>query len=383
MVQIEFMRPRLVGRRFEDGAIPLEVLADLAVLQDMLIEVAKLKFKDDNPERSRAPRGFAGRVELRVEAVEAGSSAVLVIVLALMMPQLSLEPPSEQVYLERARDAVVGAVSAANGGRATDNEIRRHLPAPMLGYFDRLGRSLGDGEALLLDPANAKQPARLDRETRRKLVLASPGTQQLQEEVTVRGRIPEMDQQAASFHVELPDGRKIKGPIEDRHKEVLLEVFNGYRTRSWVALNGIGVLDRSGRLQRLQTVEHVTALDPLDVPARLDELRLLRDGWLDGYGHAPSSDGLDRLEASFAEYYPDDLPLPYLYPTPEGGVQAEWTFAPNDISLCIDLDSQRGDWSLLNTTSGEDDEATVELDSPVGWESLVDLLRKAADVADE
>ena len=57
-------------------------------------------------------------------------------------------------------------------------------------------------------------------------------------------------------------------------------------------------------------------LDPLDVPARLDELRGMQDGWLEGDGKAPPHSGLDWLSGAFAKRgYPDDIPLPYTYPT--------------------------------------------------------------------
>jgi hypothetical protein len=36
-----FLTPRLVGDRFEGHAIPLEVLKDFAVLEEMIVEVAK------------------------------------------------------------------------------------------------------------------------------------------------------------------------------------------------------------------------------------------------------------------------------------------------------------------------------------------------------
>ncbi len=39
MTTIEFMRPRFQGARFEGRCIPLEVLRDLAVLEEMVIEV--------------------------------------------------------------------------------------------------------------------------------------------------------------------------------------------------------------------------------------------------------------------------------------------------------------------------------------------------------
>ena len=74
-----FLEPRLVGALFEGHAIPLEVLKDLAVLQDMIVEVAKWKFLQVNPDRKRSPRGFAdgilakvGRARARLDKMATG-----------------------------------------------------------------------------------------------------------------------------------------------------------------------------------------------------------------------------------------------------------------------------------------------------------------------
>ena len=51
----DFLRPKLVGKRFEDHSIPLELLGDLAVLEAMVIEVAKWRYLQDNPDRKLTP----------------------------------------------------------------------------------------------------------------------------------------------------------------------------------------------------------------------------------------------------------------------------------------------------------------------------------------
>ena len=47
----------------------------------------------------------------------------------------------------------------------------------------------------------------------------------------------------------------------------------------------------------------------LDIPARLDEFRRMKGGWLEGEGVAPSLDGLDWLALTFERHFPDDLPF--------------------------------------------------------------------------
>jgi len=109
-------------------------------------------------------------------------------------------------------------------------------------------------------------------------------------------------------------------------------------------------------------------VDPLDVPSRLDELRLLKDGWLDGrLGKAPDSTGLDLLRAAFEGHYAKDLILPYLYPTAEGGIQAEWTLGKAGITLDIELPSQRAVWHSLDLESHEEHSQDLDLSSVEGW----------------
>ena len=126
------------------------------------------------------------------------------------------------------------------------------------------------------------------------------------------------------------------------------------------------------------------ATDVLNVNERLDSFKQIEDGWADGmqpasqwgngYGKAPSHKGLDWLKQQFAVHYPDDLPRPYLYPTPEGGVQVEWSVGPHEASLEIDLDSRSAEWYCLNLETDESQERNSDLNLPSEWRWLTDEL---------
>ena len=74
----------------------------------------------------------------------------------------------------------------------------------------------------------------------------------------------------------------------------------------------------------------------MDVPAQLSELREMEDGWLDGEGVAPGHElaGL-AVQPDSTVATRNDLPLPHVYPTVEGGVQAEWSISHHEISLSV------------------------------------------------
>lgn len=367
-----FLKPRLTGKRFEGHAIPLEFLKDLAVLEEMIVEVAKWQFLKEHTERKRSPRGFTEGIELKLTAVEEGSA---VAVISLIVAANSLFPLENQAYFEQARDAIVSVIDAARQNKP----ITEHFPEKALGYFDRMGRSLRSGEAIEFDTPSHSTPVRLTKEIRRKLVLASSAVKELTEEISIRGVIPEADQDDMTFEIQLIDGRKVRAPMATQHLDTILEAFNGYKDGSRVHIQGVGKFNRNERLQGLESIEQITLLDPLDIPARLDELRSLQDGWLDGKGVAPSTAGLDWLANAFDSKYPEDLPLPFVYPTADGGVRAEWSMEPYELSLEIDLSKKTGAWHQLKMDTDEEDARSLNLETDEDWTWLADRVRKVQE----
>ncbi|MGF1612573.1 MAG: hypothetical protein ACFCVA_01315 [Gammaproteobacteria bacterium] len=361
---IEFLTPRMVGPRFAEHAIPLELLKDLAVLEEMIIEVAKWCYLQHHPERKRSPKGFTDDVALKLSGVGEGSAVPR---LSLVVQQTQLFPPQAQTYFEQARTHLVGAINAAEH----DEPITQHLPDALLAYFDRFGRGLRDGEAIEFAPQATERKARLTKATRRKLVLASSQVQELTEEVTLRGSIPEADQGKMTFELQVINGPRVVAPIAGQHLPTVIEAFNGYKQGARVLLQGIGRYNRYDRLQSLETVEHLSLLDANDIAARLEELKTLRHGWLDGKkGFAPDKTGLDWLAEAFQRNYPDEHTTPYLYPTAEGGVQAEWSVNGWEISLEIDLDQHQGQWHALDMVSEQEEEKALNLNELNDWRWL-------------
>jgi hypothetical protein len=113
-------------------------------------------------------------------------------------------------------------------------------------------------------------------------------------------------------------------------------------------------------------------LDALAIPARLEDLRSLKAGWLDGQGQAPSQDGLDWLSQAFGQHYPEGLPLPFLYPSLEGGIQAEWSVEPNEASLKVDLVGRSGYWQSLNMETNTEESRELNLADAADWRWLAE-----------
>lgn len=362
------IRPRLTGPRFEEHGIPLEMFKDFAALEEMIVEVAKYAYLKDHPDRRRTPRGFAVGVSLKLRAIEKGSAIPVMTVESSTDKQMTLFDPE---YFKRAVEAIVNTIDAAS----RMENITEYLPERFLIYFDRIGRSLQKDEAIEFPISNSGNAAKLTQQTRKNLILASR-TQEITDEVELRCSVPEIDQNARTFHVQLYDGTKIKAPLQEQYYETVLQAVNTYRDNTRFLIKGVGRYKRDGKLIGIESIEHVTPLDPLDVLARLDELSLLRDGWLDDQGKALDKQGLEWFADIFSRQYPEELPLPYLYPTVEGNIRLEWAFETREISVEVDLHVHSGEWDVLDVSTGEGENRVLNLADDIEWTFISERIKE-------
>ncbi len=363
------MKPRLIGERFDGGEIPLEILSDLSVLSSMIIEVAKWKYRESSSSRKRVPRGFTDGITLKLKGVDEGSALPnIVLAFSGLLSQLPAFP-----YIVDAREAVIAAVSAAEAG----TEITKHLPPKLLVYFDRLGRNLGAGESIEFNPGN-ERPARLTLDTRRLLLRASEQDGYSQE-TSVYGLVHDFNHASKTFQMTLPGGFRLAGiQAEPQHYDTILEAHTGYRAKTRVRIEGIGIFDRDDRPRGFEQIEHVMILDPLDVTVRIDELSLLEYGWLgDDEGLPLDKAGLGWLAGRFIAIDFEKFRLPYLFPTPEGNVLAEWSIAGHSVSLEIDLLEKEGQWHDLNLVTNEETEMSFDLSNHSDW---LDIAKRIGDL---
>ena len=120
-------------------------------------------------------------------------------------------PTAQQGYLEQARDSIVSAIAAVGENKSPT----AYLPRKALAYFDRLGRSLLDDEAIAFPTGDPDAPARLTKETRLRLLKAAEVTERT-EEIHIRGGIFDFNQEDLFFVMMLPDGSKVTGPVGTR-----------------------------------------------------------------------------------------------------------------------------------------------------------------------
>ena len=398
-----FLRPRLIGARFEGHSIPLELLKNLSVLERLIIEVARLEYFRDHPDRQRVPQGFTDGIELKLTEIKDGSAIIVISLIVITNTLFS----DNQRYFECARDTIIQMIEAAEdsniGATGTVEEskaVMDILTPKVLSCFDRIGQGLREDEAIEFITPDNQLSAKFTINTRQRLLFASSmvkersvdfvremQTQQynssIVEELTkdtiVRGTVPEINQDDMTFLIQLFDGQHIKVPIAPQHFDVILEAFNGYKNNFRFLFQGVGIFNRSEQLLGFDSIEHISPLDELDISAQIYDLRQLKDGWLEGQGKAPSKEGLDWLSQAFDRHYSGDLPLPYLYPTEPGGVQAEWSLGRNEITLEIDLTEHFGYFHALHMEDDTEETRRLDLGSGTHWIDLKELITSMSE----
>lgn len=370
-MKTEFLKPRLIGARFEEHSIPLEVLKDWAAFEGLIVEAARWLYLEEFPKRKRTPRGFAQSFSLHLGGIFQGSA---IAVIECSNAPGTLTPDAFSVWFEKARDRILQTIEAASRGQPVDDL----LPKSLLAYFDQFGRSLRDDEKVEFTRHATQAKVIYDNRVRKTLVLKSATVYRTEE--SIRGSMSELNLENRTFTLKLIGGEKVIGYFSEELRDAAHGALGAYG-ESLVLVEGAVVRDQSDSPKRVEQVTRIEPLDALDVPARLEELSFIRDGWFNGEGVKPSPSGLAWLARAWSDNWPEYTPLPYTYPTLFGGVQFEWSFSRSSISVEVDLTKQVAEFLAANTGNGEIvEEFHLDLTNENGWRFFADAVGRYCEV---
>ena len=318
-----FARPTFRGGRFDLGeGMPVDALPDLAAYAEILTDIAKRLFKQRNPDRRRVSRGFEERLQLRVTTFDSGSQ---VAILTRQLPSGQL--PLRDEY-DDARDLLAEAINKVAKG----HDLPSRFPPSVLPKFSRLGYRLQPGEHIAFAAGGGE--AIYDRSTRNRLVEL--GGRSYVERDEFVGYIADLNSHTGRFELRLVDDTIGLGGEYGLHWETLHSAQGSPPEKGQrVRLEADAEFSPTGQPQRLVVVHDVTILDTWDwAQARLAELALIERGWLDG-------EQGERIAEQVVQAVADFLTLlnrggvepPHLFPTAEGGLQAEWRSSASTVSV--------------------------------------------------
>ncbi|MBV7530607.1 hypothetical protein [Chitinophaga sp. sic0106] len=364
-----FFNPKLHGRRFEDHSIPVELLEDFNLYEELLFKVAKWVYYEQH-DKMKVPKGFGHGVSLKLVAVSEGSAIANIVLAAtsFMVGDLDTFP-----IFETARNKIEEVIDRADKGE----EFTDILPPEFLTYFNKIGRRLHDDESISFSN-NTTRPARLSNRSRKTLVLSAPNADNVSVATSFRGKVSSFDKAEKSCTVISPQGEKVLIKFGNDYSDIFLNAFSNYESGQKVLVRGIGQFNKSDKLTSME-VDSVTFLDAMDVPSRLDEFMKYKVGWFNGEGEAFNEAGITWLSTMFDEYFQAGLLLPYTFPTPNGEIQFEWKKqdSPHDLTAYVNLQKKKTYVNYQNMKNDDDFlDLEIDLDQEKGWLQLMNLVSK-------
>ena len=116
--------------------------------------------------------------------------------------------------------------------------------------------------------------------------------------------------------------------------------------------------------------------DPLDVSARLGELRSLKDGWLEGQGlHRRTRDWTGSHGPSRGTI-PKTCRSRTCIRQKREAFRPSGRLVPKEVSLEIELRSHAGEWHVLDMETDAVSERTLNIDNANDWKWLVEQIRQ-------
>jgi hypothetical protein len=328
----DFLATVFRGGRFEGASLPVDVLPDLAAYQDLLIELAKHLFLLREPTRKRVPKGFVESFQIGIRAIEAGSTTAVLNRVSPVPPMVELFPRTD--LFEQARDLIDRVVEAAGAKAPLPSEFPPHLAK----RFNQFGRGLRDDEYVeLRRPGEPKGP-RYDRAIRKWIVVQQEG--RYEDSVDIHGWVSGgvIDREQITIKLEgdvLVDGRCSAALV--RQTLPLVE--------QRVRVLGVGSFDRHDRLERILRVDDVIAVEdeegassnPSSLEDQFSDLASLRAGWFEPETPPLDPRGLDAVRDFLTAVTALGVPVPHMYPTPDGEARGEWSCSDWEVSATFDL----------------------------------------------
>lgn len=349
MTQEPFIQPRFVGPRFEGHTLPLSAAKDLAAYEELVLELAKHLFRQKNQDRIRLPKGFANGFSLHIERIDDGSAKPALVAM-MLAGQLFSTLPAE---ITEAKD-LINSVIATEAGQP----FPAAFPKDHYSYFNRIGRSLEEGEFIEWLPDSPTNKTVLTPTKRKRLVLAHRETYEA--EVNVVGLIEELNTKQKTGVLRALEKEPVTFVFDDPFFTDLKDAL-GIRVQ-YVRVLGVGVFDLNDRLSSITEIDQVERLPHYPLVSSIDKLSTLADGWLEGVGVAPKPENLNWLTNEVSKSFPESLAYPSVAPSEEGNVILEWILPHARIELEVNFAEKKLELYSTNIKAGDFVEASFGID---------------------
>ena len=340
---------RYVGRRFNRARLPLDVLAGLPALRDLIAALAKQEFRNKNIDRKRIPRGFDKSISFSLTELK-GGSAVPIFELDLETAQQSLPSVGGGVeeIVHCAYQRVVKIFDDAGQG-----SFPQAMPLDAIQALTKLGANIQDNEYIEFCGTTGADGnvVRIDAYRRKNLLTRVRETYTFEFESV--GILTGIEISHNTIQVQTEEYGELRFSL-DRDR-IRAEQFDG-NLGSQIEFSLLIDLDANDSFKAIKEVRSVDLVNPYgkDVTRcinRLQELARIEKGWLGDRGGERLVHLVGMRANQMIFMRPNLAELFRIFPTEDGGVSLEfdmgkWSFAVEvlpDGTLEIDGSSKDDD----------------------------------------
>lgn len=327
------IRLRYVGRRFDGGKLPVEVLPDLAAFRELVLAYAREQWLAKNVRRQRMPKEFTAGFSLRLVAIEDGSA----------IPVLELQRDGSQALLPGFADQVATAVDEALDAitrlfkSAELGQFPRSMTSDQIRALNKFGAGLLRDERIEFYEPTKKEPnAYINTDLRR--AILSQARNKYNVHISDVGVLEGCYTSSDDPYGHIVIGSERYGEIRiELESSTIKESFDGNLGQP-VELSIVAEMNAEDRVVKVLDVDSVNVVDEKLSASyqrcvkRISDLAKLEDGWRDGTGIKPAQSALEavgrfvRSRVQFADLY-------RIYPTTSGGIQIEFVLNDWDYTL--------------------------------------------------
>lgn len=325
---------RLRGGRYEEPGLPVEVLAEFARYERLVVDVARGLYKQRHASRQRVPRGFSSSFSLRLSDIRRGS--VIPVLERTATNNDGLFDEEDAGIFDEARIIIQNALRSIQSGSG----IPRNFPPQALREFSTFGRSLHDDEFIEFD--SGTPDAAIYSQSIRHLIQEQARLERFEIETLVYGQVVGVSADKGIFDFRLtPSEKVIPGRFSSDDVVADLKPYLDPSTMApTVAINAVAIQSMNEEIIEIQDLLSIEPLLPTAWADRLAELHDLESGWLDGIGQQVSRKVLREVESLLLKFLDEQVERPYIYPTEEGGVQLEWPYTAGEVTLTVTADGK-------------------------------------------
>jgi|GEM_PF-2657972 len=310
----EFLNIKYEGERFSSGRLPLDVLADLQALEDILTTFACEIWLDENG-RERMPNGYTDWFRMSLTGVGEGSA----------LPKLELAVTEDRQKAMIVEDTKVSLMEKAVGKfaavlKAANDGSDIVLSPTQIRNFNRFLTNLKPGELFKYNPekgadfSDAGKVVSLDVERRKRFLTSVTST--YEQRVQGRARLKSVDERGTLkfSSVELREFLAVDDSREPTDY--------GANIGAYYEFDLTVERRHDDSIQSVITIHDLSLLEDPAITA-IDEMALLQDGWLDGYGKKISATTREIAK----NFLVSSNRLPAFYavaPTEGGGILLEY-----------------------------------------------------------